>query len=61
MGNYKAEVEDLRSVVLHWRAQGRDPVAILGHSKGTPRIHRGLTEGEDVNMRRTWTVLTQSY
>eukprot|EP00249_Psilotum_nudum_P015549 c25386_g1_i1 orf=401-1270(-) len=33
-GNYWKEVEDLRSVVLHWVRQGRLMRAIVGHSKG---------------------------
>ncbi|CAM6126584.1 unnamed protein product [Calypogeia fissa] len=33
-GNYWRETEDLRSVILYWRGQGREVTAILGHSKG---------------------------
>lgn len=33
-GNYWAEVEDLRAVVLYWRSQGRAVRGIVGHSKG---------------------------
>ncbi|EFJ10240.1 hypothetical protein SELMODRAFT_447411 [Selaginella moellendorffii] len=33
-GGYWQEVEDLRAVVLHWRAQTRLVNCIIGHSKG---------------------------
>lgn len=33
-GNYWAEVEDLRAVILHWRSRSRAVRSILGHAKG---------------------------
>ncbi|KAH7307777.1 hypothetical protein KP509_22G077200 [Ceratopteris richardii] len=47
-GSYWKDAEDLRSVVSHWRDQGRKVAALVGHSKGGNAVLLYLSKYKDV-------------
>lgn len=49
-GNYWKEVDDLRSVVVHWVQQGRRVKALVGHSKGGNAVLLYASKYRDVDI-----------